>query len=164
MSQDVDFTKTPLLSFRAIILTFLATFFTLFHPQARGQSPAKEETIKIINEIMGPGSRLTWEQGALIVTLYNTSDKITRQDRVSPEALDLTIFHDEENYLLCIPCVTGRQQCVNRTLPSTQRKRTLNSLDVPVKDTREFYLLMRAFEHLIRLTSENDYKAEVDFE
>lgn len=164
MIRKIDFQNKAGLWVRSIIVTLLATCFTLINPQAYAQSPAKEETIKIINEALEPGSSLSWISGELQLIQYNELGRTMRQDRVSPDALDLTIFHDEDNDMLCIPCMNGRTQCVTRTLSSTQRKRTMNSLHVPVKDAREFYLLMRAFEHLIRLTSENDYKAVVDFE
>lgn len=164
MSTHAALENTLRLWGSSISLTLLLTCLTLVHPEVFGQSPAKEETIRVINETMGPSTSLKCLSGELYIIQHNESGKTISQDRVSPELLDLTIFHDEENNLLCIPCMNGQQQCVTRTLSSNQRKRTLNSLNIPVKDTREFYLLMRAFEHLIRLTSENDYKAEVYFD
>ena len=162
MSRHNIYEKTPGYRADLISMALLLTFLSLIHLKVCGQSPTKEETIRVINETLGPGSILKCVSGELQITRYDDSGKISTLDRVYPEALDLTIFHDEENNMLCIPCMNGRQQCVTRTLSSTQRKRILNSLQIPVKDTRDFYLLMRAFEHLIRLTSENDYKAEVD--
>ena len=143
---------------------YLLVLFTVFQAPLFGQSPGRENTIEYINGSIGPEFRLSWGEKSIIVIQQDDAHATVREDRVESDKLDLAIYHDEENSLLCIPCMADQKGCVTRTIVAGKKKRTLDVLTVPVTDNREFYSVMKAFEHLIRLTSENEYKERTVFE
>ncbi|MBL7922785.1 MAG: hypothetical protein JNL88_01165 [Bacteroidia bacterium] len=145
-------------------LLCLLAGMSLFSLVSYSQSPGKQETVEYINSILGEKARMEMKAGTLFVTFYNDQGKVIREDKVQTPDLDLAITYEEEEGLLCIPCMRDQPDCVLRVLTVQKVKRTYGRLSIPVSDSKTFHALRKAFDHLIRTTSEHGYKEAVTFE
>lgn len=142
-------------------LLLLVVLMNLFSSVSYSQSPGKAETVAFINSILGQRTQVELKGGTLFVTFRDENGKIFREDKVPTPDLDLTINYEEEGKLLVIPCMQDQPECVTRVLVVQKIKRGYGRLSIPVQSEKEFYSLKKAFDHLIRTTSENGYKDAV---
>lgn len=128
------------------------------------QEPDKAETLKYINTRLGGSVELLHKGGTLFVVYYDSSRVLYREDRVKTPDLRFDILWERESGLLCIPCLQEYPECVSREMHLQKIKRGYSRLSIPVKDFEQFVSLRKAMDHLIRMTSENGYKAKVSFD
>lgn len=128
---------------------------------AFAQHPGKGETVKYINNIIGPSKSLSIKTGTLVVTFRDDKNRLVREDRVPAADLDLNIFYEQESGLLCIPCMKDYRECLTRVLVFQKVKRRYERFSMPVTDEIQYQKLKKAFDHLIRLLSEVKYRETV---
>lgn len=125
------------------------------------QHPGKGETVKYINDLIGPSKSLTVKAGTLVVTFRDDKNRLVREDRVPASDLDLNIFYEEESGLLCVPCMKDYRECLTRILVFQKVKRRYERFSIPVSDDVQYQKLKKAFDHLIRILSEVKYRETV---
>ncbi len=143
----------------------LASIFMLtIFQKSYSQSPDRQFTLDYINKSLGKEIQTDIKGSQLVVTFYNNQGEKIREDRAPLAYLDLKVFFEEGSTLLCIPCLKNEEDCVTRTLVVQKIKRPYDRISISVQDKVQFQKLKKAFEHLIRLTSEIGYKDAVTFE
>lgn len=139
-------------------LHWLLGLMSLFCTLSYSQTPAKEETVAYINRMLGEQTKVELKGGTLFVTFRDENNKVVREDKVPTPDLDLKITYEQEGGLLCIPCFRDQPECVTRVLVVQKIKRGYGRLSIPVRSEKDFESLKKAFDHLIRITSEDGYK------
>ncbi len=134
---------------------------SLFCLKSYSQAPGKDETVSYINRILGERTQVTLKGGTLFVSFRDENNKVVREDKVPTPDLELKINYEADGNLLCIPCFRDQPECVTRVLVVQKIKRGYGRLSIPVQSEKEYELLRKAFDHLIRITSEEGYKDEV---
>jgi hypothetical protein len=125
------------------------------------QHPGKGETVRYINELIGPSQSMSVKTGTLVVSFRDEKNRLVREDRVPASDLDLSIFYEEESGLLCIPCMKDYRECLTRILVFQKVKRRYERFSIPVADEVHYQKLKKAFDHLIRILSEVKYRETV---
>ena len=139
-------------------LTSLVFLMSLFCLKSYSQAPGKDETVSYINRILGERTQVALKGGTLFVTFRDENNKVVREDKVPTPDLELKISYEADGNLLCIPCFRDQPECVTRVLVVQKIKRGYGRLSIPVQSEKEYELLRKAFDHLIRITSEEGYK------
>jgi hypothetical protein len=139
-------------------LQCLLALMSLFSTFSYSQTPGKDETLVFINRLLGEQTRVELKGGTLFVTFRDENNKVVREDKVPTPDLDLKITWEQEGGLLCIPCFRDQPECVTRVLVVQKIKRGYGRLSIPVRSEKDFESLKKAFDHLIRITSEDGYK------
>lgn len=139
-------------------LLLLVAGMSLFSSFSYSQSPGKQETVDYMNKILGDRIRVELKSGTILVSFRDENGNLLREDKAPSPDLDLAITYEPEDKLLCIPCMKDQPECVTRTLVVQKIKRGYGRLSIPVENEKDFYALRKAFDHLIRILSENKYK------
>ncbi|MBK9401844.1 MAG: hypothetical protein IPN36_13635 [Bacteroidetes bacterium] len=139
-------------------LLLLVAGMNLFSCLSYSQSPGKGETVEFINKVLGERIQVELKTGTILVSFRDENGNLLREDKAPSPDLDLTITYEPEDKLLCIPCMKDQPECVTRTLVVQKIKRGYGRLSIPVASEKDFYSLQKAFDHLIRILSENKYK------
>lgn len=142
-------------------LLLLLAGMSLFSTISYSQTPNKTETVTYINSILGERTLVELKGGTLFVSFRDENNKVVREDKVPTYDLDLKITFEAEGGLLCIPCMKDQPECLTRTLVVQKVKRGYGRLSIPIRDEKQFESLRKAFDHLIRITSEDGYKEAV---
>lgn len=138
-------------------LQLLVAVMSLFCQFSYSQSPDKEKTVAFINGILGEQTNLALSNDRLVILFFDDKHQRIREDKVITPDLELKITYEPESGLLCIPCFRDQPDCVTRVLVAQKIKRRYGRLSIPVNNEQDFILLKKAFEHLIRMTSEIGY-------
>jgi len=152
-SLSIRLYATGVFGFACLMLFWSQTAFA--------QHPGKNETVKYINDLIGPSKSLSIKTGTLVVTFRDEKNRLVREDRVPASDLDLNIFYEEESGLLCIPCMKDYRECLTRVLVFQKVKRRYERFSMPVTDEVQYQKLKKAFDHLIRVLSEVKYRETV---
>ena len=128
------------------------------------QEPDKRETLEYINAQLGGRVEVLHKGGTLFVMYYDSSRVLYREDRVKTPDLSFDILWEPESGLLCVPCLKEYPDCVSREMHVQKIKRGYSRLSIPVANREQFASLRKAMDHLIRMTSENGYKARISFD
>lgn len=136
----------------------LAAVMSLFWVKSYSQTPTRQETVEYINRILGEKTSVELKGGNIFVTFRDDKQQVIREDKAITPDLELNIAYEAEGKLLCIPCYRDQPECVIRTLVVQKIKRGYGRLSIPVTDEKQYEALRKAFDHLIRLVSEEGYK------
>ena len=139
-------------------LQCLVAVMSLFCLESYSQSPTRQETVDYINRILGEKTKVELKGGNIFVTFMDEQRKVIREDKATTPDLELKITYEQEGKLLCIPCYRDQPECVTRTLVMQKIKRGYGRLSIPVTDEKQYETLRKAFDHLIRIVSEEGYK------
>lgn len=142
----------------------LVVVMSLFCQFSYSQTPGKEKTLAFINNVLGEQTSVALNGDRLVISFLDDKNKQTREDKVITPDLQLKITYEAESGLLCIPCFYDQPDCVTRVLVAQKIKRRYGRLSIPVRNEEDFMLLKKAFEHLIRMTSENGYTNAVNLD
>lgn len=145
-------------------LILLAVGLNFFSMESYSQSPGKDETLSYINQVLGQRTEVNIRSGTILVKFYDQQAQYIREDKVPSPDLDLPMYYEAENNLLCIPCAKDVPGCVTRTLVVQKVKKAYDRLSIPVTDEAMYKRLEKAFDHLIRLYSEDGYKNEISLD
>ncbi len=142
------------------VLTFMLLIFTKSYSQA----PAKKETLEFLNTTLGNNPQVEIKTGHLVLVFINENGKIFREDKVPLEELDVKAYFEKESGLVCVPCLKNADGCVTKTMIEQKIKRPADRISMKVKSEEQAASVMKALEHLIKLTTEIGYKDEISFE
>lgn len=136
-------------------------FLLLFAGKERlnAQNITLEQTISFINSKFGPACKIDVKNGYLLAEFYDQNGTIIRKDKGDIEFLEVlqTKFASDEKmiYLFC-----NQGDCVERKLMGNTKVTRLYDRYPFVweGDAKTAESLVKAFNHLIRLINEPEYK------
>lgn len=144
-------------------LILIVTLVCAFSCISYSQSPGKDETLLYINRMSGPVYQVEVKGGNLIIDFKDKTGKLQRRDKIPAAALDTIINYEKESGLLYINCADN-EECVTRELILQKIKRQYNRMSIPVNSEEDYLKLHKAFDHLISILAEINYKNEIVLE
>ncbi|HEX5001879.1 MAG TPA: hypothetical protein VFW78_05250 [Bacteroidia bacterium] len=136
----------------------------LFPKASLGQTPGMEESLKYVNDKLGPMFEVNVVKGALQVKFYDNGT-LFREDEAMCKDLDpKKVEYSQEDKILSVNCKTGLD-CVTRVYHIREIRRDYGRVSFAKElDPKSAAALCKAFEHIIRMVNDNKYKSDIVFE
>lgn len=151
------------------ITLILALIIGCFIPfSAFSQSPdtiSMEETIGYISGKLGVKCSLNVVKGSLIVKFYD-KEGMYREDKVDLQDIDENgIKYIEEEKAVILPCMKGKEECVDRRLILDKKRKFYSRLNFVWEGNKKSGDgLAKAFIHMTKLVKDSQYKSSTPFE
>lgn len=144
----------------SIMLAFSATVAA----QQTGKPVMMEETTSFINSKLGGKCTLEVIRGVINLKWYENGT-LVREDKMDIRDVDSTaIAYVAEEQAVIIPCKKGKEECVDRKLLVSKKRKFYSRLNMLVDSEKNGQALSKALRHLIRLVLIQGYASAAPFE
>jgi hypothetical protein len=124
------------------------------------QVPDKAQTMAYLNKLGGDSVRFSLKGVQLTIDLLDGNQKMLRLDKVMLTDLDTVASFESSSKLVCVNCIKGTPDCVNRELIVQKVRRNYDRISI-LTSLEKSAGYIAAIQHLIKITSVKKYKDEV---
>lgn len=135
------------------------------HYSASCQEITMEQTLTYINEKLEGKATVEIERGAIIYKSFKDGEAF-REDKVSIKDINAEgIHYDTTEKAVIISCKKGKEQCVDRRLYVTKKRKFYSRLNIIVEqENSSGNAMAKAFKHASMLVLDSKYKSSEPFE